>query len=345
MVIPRPALIECVSALRSHLVLRASVVCALGATRSVAYDEAMRLLASLLWIFLTFSARGLQAQTTLPLWPDLRTAEGATRQETDTTTSKDELIAGKRVQRLTSVSHPTITVYPAAISNNTGTAIVVFPGGGYRILAYDLEGTEVCDWFHTVGVTCVLVKYRVPGGGPYPMHPEDLADAQRAVRMTRQHASEWNIDSHKVGVLGFSAGGHLAAALSNHPAEPVYAAQDPADQLSARPDFALIIYPGLLVKTSDQLDLRSEVIPTAATPPTFLLQAENDPVHVENTVAYFVALKHAGVPAEMHVFAEGKHGYGLRHTQLPITDWPLLAATWLHTIGVVRGAPAGAATK
>lgn len=141
------------------------------------------------------------------------------------------------------MSIPTIAVTRAEAANNTGAAIVVFPGGGYRILAYDLEGTEVCDWLHTIGVTCVLLTYRVPNAGPYPAHSEDLADAQRAVRLTREHAAEWKVDPNRVGVLGFSAGGHLAAVLSNHAGEHVYPAADAADQLSARPDFALLIYP------------------------------------------------------------------------------------------------------
>jgi acetyl esterase/lipase len=135
-------------------------------------------------------------QTVLPLWPRHETGPIAER---DTTTDKDQLIAGKRVERLTGVTNPTITLYPAAATNNTA-AVVVFPGGGYRILALDLEGTEVCDWLNSIGVTCVLLKYRVPDAGPYPKHSEDLADAQRAVRLTRQHAAEWKIDSSRVGV-------------------------------------------------------------------------------------------------------------------------------------------------
>jgi acetyl esterase/lipase len=272
-------------------------------------------------------------QTTLPLWPPSATGT-ATQQETDTTTAKDDLIAGKRVQRLTGVSHPTITVYPAPPQNNSGAAVVVFPGGGYRILAFDLEGTEVCQWLNAVGVSCVLLKYRVPNAGPYPAHSEDLADAQRAVRLTRQHAVNWKLDLNRIGVLGFSAGGHLAAALSNHADDEVYPPSDAADHLSAQPNFALIIYPGGLVHPPERRQLEPGVIPTAATPPTFLVQAEDDPVHVENTLVYYAALKDVKVPAEMHVFAHGGHGYGLRPTELPVTKWPQLATEWLHTIGM-----------
>jgi acetyl esterase/lipase len=244
------------------------------------------------------------------------------------------LIAGKRVARITGVSTPTITFYKAPAQKNTGLSVVVFPGGGYRILAYDLEGTEVCGWLNSIGANCVLLKYRVPNAGPFPEHPEDLADAQRAVRLTRQHAAEWKLNPDRVGVLGFSAGGHLAAALSNHSGEAVYKASDAADQLSAKPNFVFMIYPGLLLQP-DLTNLRAEVVPSSATPPTFLVQAENDPVHVENTTAYFAALKAVKATAEMHVYSEGGHGYGLRPTKLPITKWPKLAEEWLRTIGML----------
>ncbi len=288
----------------------------------------------LLLLFLTATASLLAGQSatplvTLPLWPEPATA-GA--HEVDTTKSGDELVGGKRVVRLTGVTSPTIAVYPAPSDHNSGTAVVVFPGGGYRILAMDLEGTEVCHWLNSTGVTCVLLEYRVPDAGPYPQHTQDLADAQRAVRLTREHAVNWKVNNDRVGVLGFSAGGHLAAVLSNHPNESVYKTTDAADQLSARPDFVIMIYPGLLVHPPNLQELGSEVKPLADTPPTFLVQAEDDPVHVENTLLYYAALKQNNVPAEMHVFAQGRHGYGLRPTALPVTKWPALATEWLRTI-------------
>ncbi len=288
---------------------------------------------------LLLTEQGAVAQTPLRLWPGAAVASAANQQEHDTTTGKDDLVAGKRVQRLTGVSDPTITVYPAPAGNNSGAAIVVFPGGGYRILAYDLEGTEVCDWLNSVGVTCVLLKYRVPNAGPYPKYSEDLADAQRAVRLARQHAADWKLDGNRVGVLGFSAGGHLAAVLSNHASAAAYQAADSADQLNAQPDFVLMIYPGGLVHAPDLQQLGPEVRPTAGTPPTFLVQAEDDPVHVENATVYYEALKQAKVPAEMHVFAHGGHGYGLRPSALPVTQWPRLATEWLHTIGMLGRTP------
>jgi acetyl esterase/lipase len=241
------------------------------------------------------------------------------------------LIAGKPIITLGNVSIPTMTLYkPTAAAN--GAAVIVFPGGGYSILAIDLEGTEVCDWLTARGTTCLLLKYRVPNSGPYPKSPQALEDAQRAISSARQHAAEWGFDPHKVGVLGFSAGGHLAAALSTHFDQRLYPASDAADQQPMRPDFAIVIYPGYLADERKNMEFSADVPVTAQTPPTFLLQAENDPVHVENTTDYFLALKRARVPAEVHIYAEGGHGYGLRRTELPITKWPDLVDTWLQTI-------------
>ncbi|HEY4051230.1 MAG TPA: alpha/beta hydrolase, partial [Acidobacteriaceae bacterium] len=180
---------------------------------------------------------------TVALWPN--GAPGAIPNpgsEIDTTTAKDNLIAGKPLIRLGNVSTPTLTLYTPK-GTNTGAAIVVFPGGGYRILAIDLEGTEVCDWLNSVGVTCALLKYRVPDSGPYPKSSAALQDAQRAIGIVRAHAKEWHIDPSRIGVLGFSAGAHLAAALSTHFDQRLYDPIDAADQLSCRPDFAVIIYP------------------------------------------------------------------------------------------------------
>ena len=255
--------------------------------------------------------------------------------EVDTTNAtNNNLIAGKPLVRLGNVSTPTLTVYPPK-GNNTGAAVVVFPGGGYQILAIDLEGSEVCDWLNASGVTCVLVKYRVPNTGPYPKSPAALEDAQRAVGLVRQHAAEWHIDPKRIGVLGFSAGAHLAAALSTHFDKRLYPAIDAADQLSCRPDFAVIVYPGYLADASKNFEPNPDINPTADTPPSIIIQAEDDPVHVENATAYFLKLKQAKVPAELHIYAEGGHGYGLRRTKLPVTTWPQAVEVWLHTIHIL----------
>jgi acetyl esterase/lipase len=258
--------------------------------------------------------------------------------EKDMTTAKDNLIAGKPLMRLGNVSVPTITLYKPT-SHNTGAAVVVFPGGGYNILAIDLEGTEVCHWLNSVGVNCLLLKYRVPGTGPYPKSPAALQDAQRAMGLARQHAREWGIEPNRIGVLGFSAGGHLAAAVSTHFDKRLYDPVDAADSLSCRPDFAVVIYPGYLALADKNFAPNPDIVPTTDTPPTFIVQAEDDPVHVENALVYFQQLKNAKVPAELHIYAQGGHGYGLRRTALPVTTWPQGVETWLRTIKILPARP------
>jgi acetyl esterase/lipase len=251
----------------------------------------------------------------------------------------------------THVSRPTMTVY-APKARNTGVAVVVFPGGGYQVLAMDLEGTEICDWLSSRGVTCVLLKYRVPNSGPtmkdghryYPKVQTALQDAQRTLGLVRQHAAEWHVDPHKIGVIGFSAGGHLVAAVSTHFAQRTYRTVDAADALSCRPDFAIAAYPGHLwahedesraTRNEEDLTLRPDIRVRTDTPPTFLVQAENDDVDtIEESLAYYVALQKAGVPTEMHLYAKGGHAFGLRPTNLPISRWPDLVERWLHTIGM-----------
>ncbi|WP_407069782.1 alpha/beta hydrolase [Luteibacter sahnii] len=252
------------------------------------------------------------------------------------------------------VSIPTLTVY-SPTGHNTGVAVVVFPGGGYQMLAMDLEGTEICDWLTSRGITCVLLKYRVPGSGPtwengkryYPKVQTALQDAQRTLGLVRQHAAEWHIDPHKVGVMGFSAGGHLVAAVSTHFDKRTYTPVDDADRLNSRPDFAVAVYPGHLwihedddSDTRDETDLglRPDIHVRPDTPPTFLLQAEDDHVDgVEQVLAYDVALMKAGVPTELHIYAEGGHAFGLRAGRLPIGRWPELVERWLHTLGMLGG--------
>jgi len=272
---------------------------------------------------------------TLNIWPGVAPGEPANMPpEADTTTAKDNLIAGRPLIRLGHVSQPTLTVYKPS-GKNTGAAVMVFPGGGYSILAIDLEGTEVCDWLNSAGVTCLLLKYRVPGTGPYPRSNAALEDAQRAMGIARQHAAEWGFDPTHLGVLGFSAGGHLSAAISNHYEKRLYEPIDDADKLSCRPDFSVVVYPGYLALADQDYAANPDIAPTANTPPTFIVQAEDDPVHVENAVVYFMQLKKANVPAELHVYSEGGHGYGLRPTALPVTGWPKLVETWLRTIKVL----------
>ena len=256
----------------------------------------------------------------------------------------DHLVAGRPWTYISNVSRPTLTVY-SPTGKNTGAAVIVFPGGGYQILAIDLEGTEVCDWLTSQGITCVLLKYRVPNAGPSwdqqcgcdrnTRSSMALEDAQRTISLVRFHAAEWHIDPHKIGVLGFSAGGHLVAMVSTHFEARVYAAVDSADKESSRPDFAVALYPGHLFDYAKD-SLNADLYVTKNTPPTFLLHAENDNVDgPSNSLSYYTALKDAGVRAELHMYAEGRHAFGLRRTAFPITAWPHLVETWLQTIGII----------
>lgn len=281
--------------------------------------------------------------TQVSIWPGAAPdAQPATGPE-DVVTDNKELVAGRPWLVVENVSHPTMTVFSPK-GKNTGAAMVVFPGGGYQILAIDLEGTEVCDWLTSRGITCVLLKYRVPAPrsapnwGAYPQSPMALEDAQRTVGLVRFHAAEWHIDPQKIGVLGFSAGGHLVAAISVHFEQRLYSPVDAADRVSCRPDFAVAIYPGHLSMADNSFELNPDIRThiTSRTPPTFLLQNEDDKVdRVEDSLSYYAALKKAGVPVEMHLYAHGGHAFGLRPTKFPATQWPELVKTWLGTIGII----------
>ncbi|HEU5340422.1 alpha/beta hydrolase [Edaphobacter sp.] len=311
----------------------------------------MKPLVLILSILFAFSALNAQqavwqpssGHAQIPIWPgaipDARPAKGPEKSVAVT----NELVAGKPWIEVENVSRPTMTVYSPS-GTNTGAAVVVFPGGGYEILAIDLEGSEVCDWLTSKGITCVLLKYRVPAPrsspyfGAYPQSPIALEDAQRTLGLIRLHAAEWHIDPHKIGVLGFSAGGSLVAEISNHFAERLYKPVDAADKESCRPDFAVALYPGHLAMGNKPLNLNPDIRAhiTAQTPPTFLLQAEDDHVdNVNDSLVYYIGLKNAGVPVEMHLYAHGGHAFGMRPTKFPITHWPALVETWLQTIGMI----------
>jgi acetyl esterase/lipase len=278
-----------------------------------------------------------------PIWPgavpDAQPVPGpeAVLSKSPDPASPPWVVAGKPFVFVVNVSQPTMTVYSPR-GTNTGMAVVVFPGGGYNALAMDLEGTEICDWLTSRGITAVLLKYRVPTKpkvGPYYESPQALADAQRTLGLVRSRAAEWHIDPRKIGVIGFSAGGHMVAAISTHFDRRSYHAVDAADKESCRPDFAIACYPGHLWKEDKGFVLNPNVPVTTNTPPTFLLHAEDDQVDdVNHSLVYYLALKKAGVAAEMHLYAEGGHAFGLRRTKYPITEWPRLVETWLETIGM-----------
>ncbi len=240
-------------------------------------------------------------------------------------------------EAINNVTKPTITVYSPK-ENNTGVAIIVIPGGGYKILAMSIEGTEICDWLNSKGITAILLKYRVPSAKLYPARGslQAFEDLQRAMSVVRSRAKEWHIDPNKIGVIGFSAGGHLAAWISNVYEKRAYKPVDAIDKVSCRPDFAAPIYPGHLWIDRTKFELNSDIQVTSKTPPTFLLQNEDDKVDPpEHSLVYYRALKKAGVPVEMHLYAQGGHAFGLRPSKYPVSKWPLLVETWLKTIGML----------
>jgi len=278
----------------------------------------------------------------VPLWPDGLAIQ---RPESDKPeeVGSSGLVAGRPWTWATYVSRPAMTIYPPR-GRNTRAALLVLPGGGYQALAMDLEGTEICDWITKQGVTCILLKYRVPQAWRHD-HVENapkvqlpLQDAQRAMGLLRSRASAYGIDPHKIGVIGFSAGGHLAAAVSNA-GKRIYESVDGADREPSRPDFAILLYPGHLwdetgPRTSLALSPWVEI--RADGPPTLLIHSMNDPIDdVRHSLAYGLALNDAGVPVARPLTANGGHAFGLRPTSDPITtEWPELVGKWLHTIKV-----------
>lgn len=253
-----------------------------------------------------------------------------------------EALEGKTSVAIFDVTNPTMTIFPPQ-GRNTGAAMIVFPGGGFQLLAMTIEGTEICHWITARGMTCVLLKYRVPGSNHYwnkdckchmtPAVPRALQDAQRAIRLVRARARDLGVAPDKIGVIGFSAGGYLVAQTSNI-LEPAYKPVDAIDKISSRPDFAIAAYPGHLCRAGAKLDPSIHV--TRRTPPTFLLQAWDDPVDdVCNSTLYARALDAAGVPTEVHLFGKGGHAFGLRAKGRAVAVWPSLVETWLKEISVL----------
>jgi acetyl esterase/lipase len=307
-------------------------------------------------IALTLAGGAAAQQATMPLWPH-GTPEPAqtTSVETDNNVAVSTFPAGHKATSLANVTVPTLTVYPAPHDNRNGAAALVFPGGGYTHLAWTKEGIDTCDWLNSIGVTCLLVKYRVPEAH-YPESHADLEDAQQAIRMARQHATEWHLDPTRIGVVGFSAGGNLAALLSTHfnddHVASTPAASDAAVTLDARPDFAILAYPAYLAISPAQTELDPTYTPSATTPPTFITAAETDKVYGRNSLVYYRALFEAAVPSELLMFPRGGHGFGTFPIGAP-AHWTDHAAEWLRHIGMIpnnevpaapRGAASGQAT-
>jgi acetyl esterase/lipase len=276
----------------------------------------------------------------IDVWPGKAPGEKGDVGEEKVTQNKP---GEKPFKNITNVTHPTLTVYRPAKDKDTGAAVVVAPGGGYNNLAFDKEGEEVAEWLNTLGVTGVVLKYRVPRrpGDPKDAPPvQALMDAQRAVSLVRGKAKDWGIDPKRVGMLGFSAGGHLTAWAATNFDKRAYDPIDEVDKVSCRPDFAVLVYPGGVV-VRDKDELAPEIRVTKTTPPCFFAHAGDDRVRPENSAVMYLALKKAGVPAELHVYASGGHGFGLRPSDKPCSTWPQRCAEWLKSQGFLKGGPAG----
>lgn len=286
---------------------------------------------------LSASLAAREPQLVVNVWPGPPPGETkALPPEADTTNDTGRIVAGRRVIRLGNVSTPQLAVYRPAKDKDSGAAIVVCPGGGFNILAYDLEGTEVAEWLNTIGVTAIVLKYRVPFRDPAKRWLAAVQDTQRAMSLVRSRAAEWHLDSKRIGVLGFSAGGAAAALTSILFDQRQYAASDAIDQVSSRPDFSLLIYTGGAFVDPGKTQLRDDIKVPAGVPPMFLVHAFDDTVPVFTSLLLAAEVKKAGGSAEVHVYDAGGHGYGLRRVaEMPVTTWPLRAEEWMARRGLL----------
>lgn len=285
-----------------------------------------------LFLFLAGTMSLLSQEKEILLFPNGAPGENVKLKQVDDASGNK--VAGCPVLRVGNVSEPTLTFYPAPVENNSGVTIIVNPGGGYNILAYNLEGTEICKRFNSYGVNCVLVKYRVPRREGLEKHEAPLQDVQRAIAYTRSHAKEWNINSDKIGVLGFSAGAHLSALASTNYSSRTYPRIDSYDDVSLRPDFTVLVYPAYL--SADNFKISPELKVDSNTPPTILIQTQDDKSFIDSSLFYYYALKQANVPAAMHLYPSGGHGYGARNTGHTVNEWPHRVLSWLRDIKMIE---------
>ena len=295
-------------------------------------------------IFIGFMPSAKAQDTIIKLWPELipnqlKTTEKEVREETD-------------ILRFSNVQEPTIEVYLPAKANANSMAMLIFPGGGYHILAYDWEGTDMAKLLNTKGIAGIVVKYRLPDSKSLKdQFKVPLQDAQRAIRLVRANAGNFNIDAQRVGIMGFSAGGHLASTLGTHFNEEVYSKQDTIDAISARPDFMALIYPVISMQegithqgsrnnllgqqpAKEQIQhFSNELQVTKDTPPTFLVHAQDDKVvPVENSLLFFKALQDKGVPASMHLYPKGGHGFSLALKNDYLSGWTDQLIRWIQSL-------------
>jgi acetyl esterase/lipase len=274
--------------------------------------------------------------TAIDLWPGK--PPGETKElppEADVNKPTDPPVGGRKIIKLTNVSKPTLAIYRPERDKDTGAAMIICPGGGHTILAYDHEGTEVAEDLAKHGVTGIVLKYRVPARDKDQRWRAAVQDAQRAIRVVRSKAKEWNLDPKRIGILGFSAGGETAGLATLLCDKEQYPPVDDADKVSARPDFAALIYPAYLVN-KEKTGLVDYAKPTDKTPPMFLVYAYDDPVDPRNALYLALALKDVKVSCELHMYATGGHGYGMRNTGHPVNSWPDRLVEWMTKQGYLK---------
>ena len=312
---------------------------------------------SLLLLFLSTNLLSAsEPDAILDLWPEGKMPGPAPLvqgEERDLFKKGDKLIAGKKIIKLGHVANPQAHVYLPDADNANGAAVVICPGGGFSILAWDLEGTEVAEWLNGLGVAAVVLKYRVPtrqhgndvvaspGNAEVELPTKALGpvmDAQRALSLVRANNKKWNIDSYRVGILGFSAGGETAALTATALGKRTYPKLDAVDDKECSANFSLLIYPGGLADLETG-ELKPYIPVSQDTPPTFFAHAADDRVTPLASTALFEQLELAGVDAELHIFSKGGHGYGLRPTHLPITRWPQFAEDWMSWMNLLDQTP------
>jgi len=285
---------------------------------------------TLLFFLTAFAASAIEPAETITLWPEgkMPGETGTYGDEVDTTKEDANKVGGKRLIRLANVTKPTVEVFPAPKDSSNGSSVLVCPGGGYNILAWDLEGTEVAEWLNSIGVTAFVLKYRVPRRPDQEFWLPPLMDAQRAMGIIRSRAGDWNLKADRIGVLGFSAGGNLAFRTATQHQKRVYEAIDDFDKPSVRPDFAVLVYPAYLTE-KDSVELLPDFIIDKTTPPSIFIHATDDGIPVTGSIAAYLALRKAGIATELHAYSTGGHGYGLRPTEHPVTRWPVPVTAWM----------------
>jgi acetyl esterase/lipase len=279
----------------------------------------------------------------LDVWPHGPPDEpgkiGSERTRTSPKLDRKQVEVTEQTLLITDVTQPTLTLYRPAKNIDTGTVMIICPGGGYWDLYWQLEGEEVASWLNSIGVTGVILKYRVPRRPDEPKAEparRPLQDAQRAVSLVRSKAKEWNISPERIGIIGFSAGGHLAIATATSFERRTYTPIDDIDKVSCRPDFAILVYPGYL-KPKDKDELAPGLAIPAGTPPVFLAHGGADIISPpEHSVVMYLALRRAGIPAELHVYANAAHDFGVRQSENPCSTWTKSCAAWLREGGFLK---------